>query len=486
MSASTRIVIIGGGPGGYEAALVAADHGADVTVVCTEGLGGNSVLWDCVPSKAMIVSAEAMGWMQSAHRLGVRTAVDADDIADEAVVDMAAVMDRVQGLAENQSRDITTKVEKSGVRYVQGFGRIVDRDTVEVEAADGTTTTLPADIILVATGSRPRILPFSEPDGERVFTARELFSMRTLPERLIVVGSGATGAEYAHAFARFGSEVHLISSREQVLPGEDPDAAAVIEDSFERWGAVIHRRQRAVDLERSADGVRVKVAPSSGGEVQPGENEWVEGTHVLFCIGQVPYTQGLGLEEAGVEVADNGSVPVDGVSRTNVRTIYAAGDVTGGMMLASVAAMQGRNAMWHALGQAVSPIRWDAVAACIFTAPEVASVGVSPHDQTDNPMPMHTVHLPLQGNPRAKMAEHTEGFVKIHAMQGSGTVMGGTVVSAGASDLIMPITVAVNSRLTVLQLAHTLSIYPSMSGSLQETARLLLGEPLGQYQPTPT
>ncbi len=484
MGETTRIVILGGGPGGYEAALVAADHDADVTIVCDEGLGGNSVLWDCVPSKAMIVSAEAMGWMQSAYRLGVRAEGDSDDLARGAVVDMAAVMDRVQALASDQSADITTKVEKSGVRYIRGAGRLAGRDAVEVATADGTTSSIPADIVLIATGSRPRVLPFSEPDGRRVFTARELFELRELPERLIVVGSGATGAEYAHAFARFGSEVHLVSSREQVLPGEDSDAAAVIEDSFERWGAVIHRRQRAVDVERSADGVRVKVASSRAGEVDPsGAEAWVEGTHVLFCIGQVPYTQDLGLESAGVQVADNGSIPVDGVSRTNVRTIYAAGDVTGHMMLASVAAMQGRNAMWHALGQAVSPIRWDAVAACIFTSPEVARVGVDPHTD-DNRVPLHTVHLPLQGNPRAKMAEHTEGFVKIHAMQGSGTVLGGTVVSAGASDLIMPITVAVNTRLTVQQLAHTFSIYPSMSGSLQETARLLMGEPTGEFNPT--
>ena len=483
MAAATRIVILGGGPGGYEAALVAADHDADVTIVCNEGLGGNSVLWDCVPSKAMIVSAEAMGWMQSAYRLGVRDTEDSDDIAGTAAVDMAAVMDRVQSLAENQSHDITQKVEKAGVRYVQGFGRLTDRETVEVQTSDGATSTIPADIVLVATGSRPRVLPFSDPDSERVFTSRELFSLRELPPRLIVVGSGATGAEYAHAFARFGSEVHLISSREQVLPGEDPDAAAVIESSFEHWGAVIHRRMRAIDMERSADGVRVKVAPSRGGEVAPGSEEWVEGTHALFCIGQVPYTDGLGLDAAGVEVLDTGAIPVDGVSRTNVRTIYAAGDVTGRMMLASVAAMQGRNAMWHALGQAVSPIRWDAVAACIFTSPEVASVGIDPDDEATR-VPMRTVHLPLRGNPRAKMAEHTDGFVKIHAMQGSGTVLGGTVVSAGASDLIMPITVAVNSRLTVQQLAQTFSIYPSMSGSLQETARLLLGEPTGDYDST--
>ncbi len=470
MAAKMRIVVIGGGPGGYEAALVAADHGADVTVVSREGLGGNSVLWDCVPSKAMIVSAEAMGWMQSAHRLGVRHPGGAD-IASAATVDMAAVMDRVRTLAGNQSADIGKKVEAAGVRVVEGLGRLAGRDAVEVDTADGRTHVVPADVVLVATGSRPRLLPFSRPDGERVFTSRELFALRRLPERLVVVGSGATGAEYAHAFARFGSEVHLISSRDQVLPGEDPDAAAVIEASFERWGAVIHRKRRAVDLERSPDGVRVKI----------GEDEWVEGSHALLCIGQVPSSARLGLEAAGVNISDSGAVPVDGVSRTNVHTVYAAGDVTGRMMLASVAAMQGRNAMWHALGEAVAPIRWDAVAACVFTDPEVASVGVGPGSDPDTQVPVRTVTLPFSGNPRAKMAQATDGFVKLHAMQGSGTIVGGAVVSASASDLVMPISVAVLNRLTVSQIAHTFSIYPSMSGSLQETARLLMGEPTGDY-----
>jgi pyruvate/2-oxoglutarate dehydrogenase complex dihydrolipoamide dehydrogenase (E3) component len=463
--APLRIVIIGGGPAGYEAALVAAEHGADVSIVSREGLGGNSVLWDCVPSKALIVSAEAMGWLQSAHRLGVRSSKGAD-LAARAVVDMGAVMDRVLDLARNQSADIGKKVEAAGVRLVEGNARLAGREAVEVDA-DSQTRVLPADVVLVATGSNPRVLPFSRPDGERVFTSRELFALRTLPERLVVVGSGATGAEYAHAFARFGSEVHLISSRDQILPSEDPDAAAVIEDSFERWGMVIHRQRRAVDLERSGDGVRVKV----------GEQEWVEGTHALFCIGQIPSSARLGLEAAGVQLADNGAIPVDGVSRTNVRNIYAAGDVTGGIMLASVAAMRGRNAMWHALGQPVAPLRSETIAACIFTDPEVASVGVSGADAASVRLPIETITLPFAGNPRAKMAESTDGFVKLHAMAGSGTLLGGVVVADRASDLITPISVAVTNRLTASQVAYTFSIYPSMSGSLQETARQLMGTP---------
>jgi len=459
-----QIVILGGGPGGYEAALVAAEHGADVTIVTREGLGGNSVLWDCVPSKALVVSAEAMGWLQSAHRLGVRSSTGAD-IAAKAVVDMGAVMDRVQHLAADQSEDIAKRVAREGVRVVEGVGRLAGRDAVEVECSDGRTRVLGADVVLVATGSAPRVLDFSRPDGERVFTSRELFALRTLPERLVVVGSGATGAEYAHAFARFGSEVHLVSSRDQILPSEDPDAAALIEASFESWRMTIHRRRRATGLERGASGVCVELDG----------DEWIEGSHVLFCIGQVPSSRRLGLEAAGVQLDDHGAIPVDGVSRTNIHTIYAAGDVTGGLMLATTAAMQGRIAMWHALGKAVAPLRRDAVAACIFTDPEVATVGMSATEAAETDLPVETVVLPLAGNSRAKMRENTDGFVKLHALSGSGTVLGGSVVADRASEQITPISVAVFNRLTVSQIAYAFTIYPSLAGSVQEAARLLMG-----------
>ena len=470
-----RIVIIGGGPAGYEAALVAAEHDEDVTLIAREGLGGNSVLWDCVPSKALIVSADAMGWMQSAERLGIRLPAGGK-VAERSQVDMASVFERVSRLAHNQSDDITRKIEKTGITVIDGTGRLTGPTSVGVTPAQGESTELDADMILIATGSDPRILPFFEPDGTRVFTSRELFALSELPERLIVVGSGATGAEYAHAFARFGSEVHLVSSREQVLPSEDPDAAAVIEESFEHWGMIIHRERRAVDLEVTDDGVRVRTEISRDGAVIEGSGEWVEGSHVLFCVGQVPASGDLGLEEAGVEVAERGGVRVDGVSRTNVHTVYAAGDLTGGIMLASTAAMQGRNAMWHFLGRSVAPLRSDVIARCVFTDPEVASVGISAAKVAEaRTTEIDSVTLQFSGNPRAKMADSTDGFVKLHARRGSGTVLGGVVVASSASDLVTPLSVAVRNRLTVEQLAHAFTIYPSMAGSIQETARLIMG-----------
>ncbi|MDP9023422.1 MAG: NAD(P)H-quinone dehydrogenase [Actinomycetota bacterium] len=459
-----RIVILGGGPGGYEAALVAAELGADVTVVTDEGLGGNCVLWDCVPSKTLIVSAEAMGWISAAAELGVRVP-EAREL-DRTYVDYPAVARRVMALAHNQSRDIEQKVVASGAVIVRGWGRLTGPHEVSVELAVGGTRTLHADVLLVATGSTPRILPFFAPDGERVLTAKDVYALPEVPERLIVVGSGATGAEFAHAFVRFGSDVVLVSSRELILPTEDPDAAQVIEAVFERRGMTILRKVRAVSCERTSAGVVVGL----------GDGDHVEGSHVLFTVGQISRSRGIGLEQAGVRVAEWGGIEVDGVSRTNVPWIYAAGDVVGRVMLANVAAMQGRVAMWHALGQAVSPIRWDATTSTIFTDPEVATTGYTEADCRQRDLPFRSTRLDFSGNPRAKMAARTDGFVKVVAMPGSGTVLGGVVVSDAASDLIQPLAVAVENRLTVVQLARTSTVYPSMAGSVSEAARLLMSD----------
>ncbi|WP_211262318.1 NAD(P)H-quinone dehydrogenase [Nitriliruptor alkaliphilus] len=457
-----RIVILGGGPAGYEAALVAAELAAEVTIVSDEGLGGNSVLWDCVPSKALIVAAEAMDWVHTADALGVHLASGLRP--DRNVVDFPKVATNVLALGANQSRDIERRVAAGEIRVVRGRGRLSGSHEVTVALSDGGSEVLPADYVLIGTGSTARVLPFFEPDGERVLVGQQLYGLPEVPERLIVVGSGATGAEFANAFTRFGSEVTLVSSRDLILPTEDPDAAQVIESSFERRGMTILRNARAVGCERRGD--EVVVTLKDGSEVV--------GSHVLFTVGQVPSSGDLGLETVGVEVNAWGGIDVDAVGRTSCRWVYAAGDVVGRVMLASVAAMQGRTAMWHALGQAVQPIRWDAVAATIFTDPEVATVGMSSEDAAQEGVPIETARLDFRSNPRAKMIHGTDGFVKVHAQIGSGTVVGGVVVASRASDLIQPLAVAVQNRLTVAQVAQTITVYPSMTGSVAEAARMLM------------
>ena len=307
-------------------------------------------------------------------------------------------------------------------------------------------------------------MPRALPDGERILTWHQLYGLDAFPPELIVVGSGVTGAEFAGAYQALGSQVTLVSSRERVLPGEDGDAAAVVEAVFRRRGMTVMNGARASSVTRTATGVAVQLA----------DGTTVEGTHCLMAVGSIPNTAELGLEEAGVRVSAAGYIEVDRVSRTSAPGIYAAGDCTGVLMLASVAAMQGRIAMWHALGEAVRPLRLSMVAANVFTDPEVAAVGVSQRTVDAGDVEARVVKLPLARNARAKMAGITDGFVKLFARPGTGVVLGGVVVAPKASELILPVTMAVQLGLTVDQLAQSFSVYPSLSGSVTEAGRQLM------------
>ncbi|MDQ2850235.1 NAD(P)H-quinone dehydrogenase [Dermatophilaceae bacterium Sec6.4] len=454
------VAIIGGGPGGYESALVAAAAGASVTVIEQEGMGGAAVLTDCVPSKALIATSDFMSRFASAGRLGVGFEGTQDDQHAEAHI--VQVNDRILALAQAQSHDITAQVEGVGVRVRRGAACIVGPGRVGIESAEGVDE-ISVDAILLAVGTTPRTLPAAMPDGERILTWQQIYDLKQLPEKLIVVGSGVTGAELAHAYLGLGCEVTLVSSRDRVLPGEDADAATVIEDVFRRRGMVVLNRSRASAAERTADGVIVTLE----------DGRTVQGSHVLLAVGSIPQTKGIGLEEAGVELSESGHIVVDRVSRTSVAGIYAAGDCTGVLPLASVAAMQGRLAMAHALGDAVAPLNLRGVCANIFTDPEIATVGYSQADVEEGRVEAKMVTLPLSTNPRAKMRNIKDGFVKLLVRPGSNTVIGGVVVAPQASELIFPIGLAVQNRLTVDQIASTFSVYPSMTGSITEAARRL-------------
>ena len=469
MSESTeRVVIIGGGPGGYEAALVAAQLGAAVTVVDSDGIGGSAVLTDCVPSKTLIATAELMTDLAGAAELGLSFTDHEGDDAQSLHVDLARVNARVQQLAADQSADIGRRLDREGVKVVRGRARLdgagdaggVRRVAVTGDEGDQA---LDADAVLIATGAAPRTLETARPDGERILTWEQVYDLTEVPRKLIVVGSGVTGAEFASAYLALGVDVTLVSSRDRVLPGEDADAARVLEDVLTRNGMEVLSQSRMESVTR--DGDEVKVALTDG--------RTVTGSHCILALGSVPNTGGLGLEEAGVVTDEAGFVKVDRVSRTSARGVYAAGDCTGVLMLASVAAMQGRIAMWHFLGDAVRPLDQKMVSSNVFTAPEIATVGWSQKDVDEGDMQAEVVTLPLSGNARAKMQGIHDGFVKLFCRPGTGIVVGGVVVGPRASELIHPIAIAVTESLTADQLAQVFTVYPSISGSIAEAARRL-------------
>jgi dihydrolipoamide dehydrogenase len=452
-----RIAILGGGPAGYEAALVAVELGAEVTLIERDGIGGACVLTDCVPSKTLVSSAEVRTTVDGADALGLT--------CSQMPVDAKRLNRRILDLAHAQSDDIRARLVREGVEVIDGTGRLLSRTMIGVRrTGENSEDPLDADAILLATGSTPRVIPGSEPDGERILDWRQLYDLQEMPEHLIVIGSGVTGAEFASAYRALGSEVTLISSRDRVLPGEDADAAEVLEEVFKRRGIEVLERSRAAAVRRIGNGVGVELT----------DGRMVQGSHALIAVGSIPDTEGLGLREAGLRVRLSGHIEVDKVSRTSLPGVYAAGDCTGVLPLASVAAMQGRIAMWHALGEAVAPLRLMTVAANVFTDPEIATVGVTQQQVEQGGVAADVIKLPLATNARAKMSGLRDGFVKFFTRHGVGTVLGGVVVAPRASELILPVSIAVQHSLTVDQLTHTFAIYPSLSGSLTEAARQLV------------
>jgi dihydrolipoamide dehydrogenase len=362
---------------------------------------------------------------------------------------------------------MTSNLEEAGVRLVQGEGRLDGTNAIIVSTASGVEGTdfdrIEADTLVVSVGARPRVLDSAVPDGERILTWTQLYSLKSIPEHLIVVGSGVTGAEFASAYRALGSAVTLISSRDQVLPGEDADAARVLENAFRRNGMTVLSKARAASVVRTADGV---LATLSDGRT-------VEGSHCLMAVGSVPNTAGIGLEEAGVQLTESGHIRVNRVARTSMPNIYAAGDCTTFPPLASVASMQGRTAMFHAMGDIVNPPEERNITSNIFTQPEIATIGWTQKQIEEGIAQGQVYKLPLASNPRAKMMGIKEGFVKLFARTGSGTLIGGVIVAPKASELILPLALAVENRLTVDQIAEAFPVYPSLSGSISDAARAM-------------
>ena len=458
-----HIVIIGGGPGGYEAALAGIQLGAEVTLIERNGVGGSAVLTDVVPSKALIATAEAANSVRHAQELGIRFHQDGKEVDPKVDLDLGAINHRLIEIAKEQSQDMLNNLTAQGVRVIAGMGRLDGNHFVIAAHEDGKEERLEAKTIILAVGAHPRTLDTAKPDGERILTWVDLYNLKELPEHMIVVGSGVTGAEFASAYRGLGSQVTLISSRDTVLPGEDHDAAQLIEAVFLRNGMQVLSKSRAESAVNTGSGVEVTL---SDGTV-------VKGSHCLIAVGSIPNTSGLGLEEAGIELTETGHVVVNKVARTSRANVYGVGDCTNFFPLASVSAMQGRTAVFHTMGDVAMPTELRNVAANVFTNPEIASVGWSQKAIEEGLVDGSIFKVMVEANPRAKIAGIQDGFIKLFCSAGSGTVIGGVVVAPRASELIYPIALAVENRLNVDQVAKTFAVYPSMSASVTEAARAL-------------
>lgn len=449
------MVIIGGGPAGNTCATHAARFGAEVTLIERDVVGGAAHLWDCIPSKAMIATGGTLQLVNSSASMGL-TPVSAS-------LDFEALTRRIGGIEDRLRTSTAGLLERQGVRLVAGSGRLVSPRQVAVEPLDGgPTEILDADVVVLSTGSRPRIPDWAPIDGHRVLTTRDAYPPPELPSHLVVVGSGVTGVEFVHMFSSFGCEVSLIVSRQQVLPAKDPEVAAALEADFLGRGVHLYKGARAVGIDVDDSGVAVRCD----------DGRRVEGSHALLAIGSVPNSEGLGLDEAGV-AHDGGYVVVDHNCLSSVPGIYAAGDLSGRLPLSSVASMQGRKIAEHAMGLHAGPHRhldYDKAASAIFTVPEIADVGLAEADAFAEGRKVRVTKVPFSANAKALIDDDPRGFVKIISDPATGVVLGGSIVGRNAAELISVIAVAVTAGLRVADIGESLLVHPALAEALTDAA----------------
>jgi NAD(P)H dehydrogenase (quinone) len=450
-----RFVIIGGGPAGNTAATTAARLGAEVTMIERDIVGGAAHLLDCIPSKAMIATAAAMGDVDASAGMGLSVS--------DASLDLEGLRQRIKAIEGRLEHNIVDLLRSQSVRMIHGTARLKGAHEIVVETADGVRE-IEADAVLLSTGSRPRIPDWAGPDGDRILTTRDAYPPNELPEHLVVIGSGVTGVEFVHMFSSLGSEVSLIVSRQQVLPQKDPEVAAALESELLRRGVHLLKGARAEGIDRQDDG---------GVAVRCSDGRVARGSHALLAIGSIPNSDGLGLDAAGVEVDDSGYVPINHHCVTNVGHIYAAGDLSGKLPLSSVASMQGRKIAEHVMGLHTRVHRhldYDKAASAIFTEPEIADVGLAEADAFAEGRKLRVTKVPFSASAKALINNETKGFVKILSDPATGVVLGGSIVGRHAAELISVLAVAVTNGLRVTDIVESLMVHPSLAEALADAA----------------
>ena len=450
-----RFVIIGGGPAGNNCATYAARMGADVTLIERDLIGGAAHLLDCVPSKALIATGGAISFINRVEGMGLGDT--------EAYIDVELLKDRVRKIETKLQTQMESLLRSQGVNLVKGTGTLKGPNTVVADTADGLLE-FDADVVVLSTGSRPRIPDWAQPDGERVLTTRDAYPPTEMPIHLVVVGSGVTGVEFVHMFSSFGADVTLLVSRQQVLPQKDPEVAAALEADFLRRGVNLFKGARAEAVEVSDGQVAVHCT----------DGRVATGSHVLLAIGSVPNSDRLGLDSAGVET-DGGYVVVDHNLRSSVPHIYAAGDLSGKLPLSSVGHKQGRKIAEHALGlhgagRDHRHIDYDKAASAIFTEPEIADVGLAEADAFAEGRKVRVTKVPFTVSAKALINDDPRGFVKIVSDPATGEVLGGSIVGRHAAELISVLALAVNASLTVSDIAESLFVHPTLAEVLTEAA----------------
>jgi len=460
------IAIIGAGPGGYVAGIRAGQLGFRVVVVEREPqLGGVCLNWGCIPTKALIRNAEMVGFLgRKAEEFGI-------SVVDPAISWNKGVL-RSRRVVARMNKGVEGLFRKNGVERVLGSARFMDAHTLAIEGnpeRDGPAR-IEADHVIIATGSRARLLPGLEVDGDRIITSRHAVALEEVPGRLLIMGAGAVGMEFAYVFRAYGSEVTVIEMLDHVLPLEDPEAGEVVARSFARSGVQLRVSTRVERVETGADGVRLVMTVG-------GKEESVEGDRVLVAIGRAPNTGGLGLGALGV-ATEHGFIAVDRDLRTSVDGVYAVGDVAGGPMLAHKASRQGVQVVESLAGLDPRPIDAASIPSCTYCQPQVASIGLSEDGAREAGYEVKVSKVPFMGIGKAIAIAHYDGWVKIVSDARYGEILGATIVGPEATEIIHELVLARSAELTADELVAAVHAHPTLSEAIYEAALGVDGVPI--------
>ena len=460
MTIRCDIAIVGAGPGGYVAALRAAQLGAKVVLVEKDKLGGVCLNWGCIPTKTLLRTAEVLRLTREAAEYGV--------MVDGVRLDWGAAQKRKEGVVRRLTGGVKFLLEKAGVQLLFGTARFASPTALEVVGANGQERVEARDYV-IATGSRPASLPIPGLEGPGVLTSDEALALEALPESLLVIGAGPIGVEFATLFRACGVQVTLVELLPRVLPTLDEDLGAEVERALKKAKVAVYTGSQVSKVERSNGKYTVTIQ-------QADQQSAVEVDKILVAVGRRPNVEGLGLDVLGVQVEKSG-IKVDEFMHTNVPHIYAVGDVTGGILLAHVAMHEGVVAVENAMGLQRA-MNYAAVPSCVFSSPEVASVGLSEEQARQQGYDLHIGKFPFRGNGKALAQGEYEGLVKIVAESKYGQILGVHIVGPHASDLIQEGTLALTLEATLDELEVTIHPHPTLSEAVAEAALAAKGRAL--------
>ena len=447
-----RVTIVGAGPGGYVAAIRAAQSGAEVTVIEESEVGGTCLNWGCIPTKTLIASAEVLHKTRNTEDFGL-------ELSGTILPNIQKIMERKKKVVDTQVKGIRGLFKSWGIKLLEGRGVITNPKKIKVALKDGTTEEIDTDKIIIATGSRPAQIPVFPFDGKRILSSDHAINLDTIPKSLLIVGAGVIGCEFAFIYKEFGSEITMVEMMPRAVSTEDEEISAILERELKKKKIKLITNTSVQKVDIKEDGVSVLLS----------DGKSVEAEKVLVSIGRAVNSKNLGLEDVGVHTGKRGEIIVDEKMQTNIEGIYAIGDVVGGIMLAHLASKQGLVAAENAAGGSII-MKYDVIPAAIFTSPEIASVGLREHQVKEKGIKYKVGRFQFRALGKAHAMGEITGLFKIISEESTDKILGAHIIGPHASDLIHEVALAMEGGLTVRDISHTVHAHPTLSEGIMEAA----------------